>query len=218
MKGRLVTGMGVLLAQLCLIPALSAGETVNAVKLSYQEFERDIDPYKVSYTVSSDFLRIDDESDDSGYIVYDVRGNRIYSVSHYDQSILVIPEYKTGEFKPAFNVDIEYGVLEDAPEIGGKKVYAITGFDALLNSPEMRMVRAEAEQEAMSRHNKVDELLVGMGLGPATKKMFERYRDRAEQALDTRHNQHRDWESIPVLQQAITNFNRRIKYLSGLMA
>ena len=119
MKVRLVT----CLAQLCFAPCLIAGETVDAVKLSYQEFEQGVEPYRVSYTVSGDFVRIDEESDRSGYIVYDAGSNRIYSVSHYDESILVIPEYQIGEFKPAFNVDIEYRVLDGAPEIAGKKVY-----------------------------------------------------------------------------------------------
>ncbi len=111
---------------LLLVPwaAVAAGENVDAVKLSYQEFEPGIDPYNVTYTVSSGFVRIDDESDLSGYIVYDIGKNSIYSISHYDESILVIPEYRGPAFKPEFDVAIDYQVLAEAPEIAGKKVYS----------------------------------------------------------------------------------------------
>jgi hypothetical protein len=120
------------LLQFYLSPGAMADTTVDAVKLSYQEFEEGIEPYRVSYTVSGEFVRIDDESDSSGHIVYDIGKNTIYSISHYDESILVVPEYKTGEFKPDFEVAIDYRALEDAPGIAGKNVYtyevkAVTG-------------------------------------------------------------------------------------------
>lgn len=100
-----------------------ANEAINAVKLVYQEQEEGVDPYLVTFTVSSDFLRIDDESDDSGYIVFDISNNRIYSVSHFDESILVIAQYPETKHSPDFDIDIEYQVLENAPMIAGKQVY-----------------------------------------------------------------------------------------------
>lgn len=108
---------------LLLSSAAYAAESVNAVKLKYQEQEQGVDPYVVTYTMSSEFLRIDDEADNSGYIIYDLKQNRIYSISHYDQSILVVPQYPEKEFKPGFNLDIEYKLLENAPMISQKKVY-----------------------------------------------------------------------------------------------
>lgn len=108
----------------CLTASVNAGELTRAVKLTYQELEESIDPYVVTYTVSSNHIRIDDESDNSGFIIYDIKENKIFSVSHYDQSILVIPEYRVNDFKPDFKIDIEYMVLEDAPTISGKKVYS----------------------------------------------------------------------------------------------
>jgi len=99
-------------------------ETVNAVKLIYQELEQGIEPYIVTYTVTREYMKIDDEADNSGYIIYDIRDNRIYSVNHYDQAILVIPEYAKKDFKPDFNIDIEYKIFKDAPAISGKKVYS----------------------------------------------------------------------------------------------
>jgi len=100
-----------------------ANEAINAVKLVYQEQEEGVDPYLVTFTVSGDFLRIDDESDDSGYIVFDISNNRIYSVSHFDKSILVIAQYPETKLSADFEIDIEYQALENAPMISGKQVY-----------------------------------------------------------------------------------------------
>jgi hypothetical protein len=111
------------LAALCLPAVVSADEVLAAVKLSYKEVEQGVDPYNVIYTVSDRFLRIDDESDSSGYIVYDNRISKVYSVSHQDRSILVIPKYETRELKADFDINIDYEVLPMAPKIAGKPVY-----------------------------------------------------------------------------------------------
>ena len=100
-----------------------ADQEVDATRLTYNETEQGTDPYVVKFTVTKEFIRIDDESDTSGFIVYDIKQNRIFSVSNYDRSILVIPEYAYTAFEPAFEVDIEHTALEDAPTISGKKVY-----------------------------------------------------------------------------------------------
>lgn len=104
------------------IPA-GANEAIDAVKLVYLEQEEGVDPYLVTFTVSSDFLRIDDESDDSGFIVFDIGKNKIYSVSHFDKSILVIAQYPETKHNPDFEIAIEYQALENAPMISGKQVY-----------------------------------------------------------------------------------------------
>ena len=71
--------------------SVNANDSVAAVKLIYQELEQGIEPYVLTYTVSSDYVKIEDEADTSGYIIYDIKANSIYSVNHYDQAILVIP-------------------------------------------------------------------------------------------------------------------------------
>ena len=47
--------------------------------------------------MSENFIRIDDsedaDKDESGYIVFDLKTNTIYSVSHFDKTILVIPKF-----------------------------------------------------------------------------------------------------------------------------
>ena len=100
-----------------------ANETEKAVKLVYLEQEEGVDPYVVTFTVSSDYLRIDDDSDNSGYVLFDISNNRIYSVSHFDKSILVIAQYPEAKHNPDFDIDIEYQALENAPTIAGKQVY-----------------------------------------------------------------------------------------------
>ena len=109
---------------LLLFSSVNASGSVDAVKLIYQELEEGIEPYILTYTVTSDYVKIDDEADNSGYIIYDIKNSRIYSVNHYDQAILVIPENPLKDFKPDFNVDIEYEHFKDAPSISGKKVYS----------------------------------------------------------------------------------------------
>jgi len=121
---RLFTIYIVYAACLLLSSSVNAGESVAAVKLIYQELEQGIEPYVLTYTVTSDYVKIDDEADNSGYIIYDIKANSIYSVNHYDQAILVIPEYPVNDFKPDFKVDIEYEIFKDAPAIAGKQVYS----------------------------------------------------------------------------------------------
>lgn len=109
---------------LLILPAVAhAAEMVDAVELVYNEIEQNTEPYTVKYKVTRDHVRIDDESDSSGYIVFDIRDNKIYSVSHYDKSILVIPEYPHEAYSPEFEVQVEYGALDMAPTIQEKKVY-----------------------------------------------------------------------------------------------
>jgi hypothetical protein len=100
-----------------------ATDMVDAVELTYNEIEQNTEPYRVKYKVSRDFVRIDDESDSSGYIVFDIKKNTIYSVSHYDRSILVVPEYPHEPYSPDFEVQVEYKALDNAPAIQGKQVY-----------------------------------------------------------------------------------------------
>jgi hypothetical protein len=103
--------------------AVSAAETVSGVELIYKEIEENTDPYTVTYKVTDNHIRIDDDSDSSGYIVYDIKANKIFSVSHYDKSILVIPEYPHEDYVPEFEVKVEYEALENAPKILQKQVY-----------------------------------------------------------------------------------------------
>lgn len=102
---------------------VSAVEQSRAIRLFYQELEQGIDPYQVTYTISSDYIRIDNGSDNSGFIVFDIKKQKIFSISHIDKLILVIPAYPIPDFKPDFDIDTQYRALDDAPKISGKSVY-----------------------------------------------------------------------------------------------
>jgi hypothetical protein len=102
---------------------VNSAEMLDAVELIYKEIEENTEPYTVRYQVTRDHIRIDDESDSSGYIVFDIKDNTIYSVSHYDKSILVVPEYPHEPYRPEFDVQVEYRALDNAPTIQGRKVY-----------------------------------------------------------------------------------------------
>ena len=113
----------------CLFVVMIMFTTTHAVsatkgtKLVYLEYEQGIEPYYVTYTVTDKFIRIDDASDTSGYILFNILENKIYSVSHYDQTILIIPEYQSNRSKPEYKVNVEYSKMDDAPTISGKQVY-----------------------------------------------------------------------------------------------
>jgi hypothetical protein len=107
-----------------------AAET-TVYELMYNEQEPGTDVYKVRFIVSDKYIRIDDVGDESndggsGYIIYDHYKRTIYSVSHFDKSILVIPYY---EFKSPViesGIKVNYKALTDAPKISGKTVYNYT--------------------------------------------------------------------------------------------
>ena len=123
MKQGIITAFLLNSALLLAASNVDAIEKTSAMKLVYVEAEPGVDPYTVTYTVSSDYIRIDDESDSSGFIVYDDKAKRIYSVSHFDKSILVIAENPAAAFEPDFKIDIEYNAIDGAPKISGKDVY-----------------------------------------------------------------------------------------------
>ena len=91
MKHKPVHYFAVTAAMVAVSARVNSAEMLDAVELIYKEIEENTEPYTVRYQVTRDHIRIDDESDSSGYIVFDIKGNTIYSVSHYDKSILEAP-------------------------------------------------------------------------------------------------------------------------------
>ena len=100
-----------------------AGINVDAYELIYEEQETGTDSYKVKFTVTDRYLRIDQLDDQSGYIVYDNNKHVIHSVAHHDQSILVI--HRSDYHMPDLSklVNLEYKAVPDAPKISGKAIY-----------------------------------------------------------------------------------------------
>jgi hypothetical protein len=111
----------------------------DVYELIYNEQEPGTDVYEVRFVVSDEYIRIDnsgDAGDDggnaagddmgSGYIVYDHNKRTIYSVSHFDKSILVIPHYEYTKPDIENKVKATYKALTDAPKISDKTVYSYT--------------------------------------------------------------------------------------------
>lgn len=96
---------------------------LDIYKLSYQEREPGIDAYEVTMLVSERFLRIDESGEDSGYIIYDDKIKTIFSVSHYDKSILVIKEQPFSIKQLDVESTVEYLPLTDAPTVSGKALF-----------------------------------------------------------------------------------------------
>ncbi|MFC1589674.1 hypothetical protein ACFL3P_05350 [Pseudomonadota bacterium] len=106
----------------------NADGSVEAYELTYVEQEPGADPYQVKFLVTDRYLRIDHQGDQSGYIIYDDKQHLIHSVTHPDQSILVIKQYDYQAPDLSRLVDLEYYVIPDAPKIAGKAItsYRVT--------------------------------------------------------------------------------------------
>lgn len=111
------------LAVFSLITISHAAAGISGVELTYKEGEQGVDPYQTRYIATDRYLRIDDLSEDSGYILFDRRQNKIFSVSHFDRSILIIDnnEYE----RPALSSKLQTTDVEltAAPKIAGHTVY-----------------------------------------------------------------------------------------------
>lgn len=101
-----------------------AEDRIDAFELVYEEREAGTEAYQVKFTVTDRYLRIDQLDDESGYVVYDDKQRIVRSVTHHDQSILLIPDYAYQ--KPDFSnlVDVEYISVSEAPAIAGKSIYS----------------------------------------------------------------------------------------------
>lgn len=112
----------VLLAGACTQPDGGSRQQATVTLLSYQEQEAGVEPYPLRILVSERFLRFDDGYDASDFMLMERETQTIYSVSHEDQSILVIADYPAAEAAPdELVLDEERAVDTAAPEIAGKQ-------------------------------------------------------------------------------------------------
>lgn len=63
---------------------------LHGAMLLYQVTEPDLEPYTSRIMVTPAYLRMDDGSDDSGYLLFDRQSKVIYSVSHGDRTVLEV--------------------------------------------------------------------------------------------------------------------------------
>lgn len=131
---------------------------MQVYELRYIEREPGIDDYPLTIYVSDDMLRIDEAGEDSGYILYDDEKKIIYSVSHFDRSILVIEEYEFDVTQSPAEYKTEYFELSDAPKINGNKIFNYRVFTTVDNNEETCM-----------------DIQLAEGLLPSVRKMFKNY-------------------------------------------
>ena len=97
--------------------------TQEVYQLSYIEREPGIDEYEITMLVSERYIRIDQPGEANGFIVYDDKDKVIYSVSHQDESVLVIKEHVFSEGKSPVKYQTEYLELADAPTVSGNVIF-----------------------------------------------------------------------------------------------
>ena len=105
------------------ISAQTKKDGEEVYKLSYIEREPGTDEYEVTMLISARYIRIDEEGESSGFIVYDDKDKVIYSVSHHDHSVLVIKQHVFSTAGLPVKPTIEYLPLADAPMVSGKNVF-----------------------------------------------------------------------------------------------
>ena len=104
---------------LVIYTAVNAGE--KGTVLWYAEQEAGIEPYKVRYIVSREFMRSDEGSDEGGFVLLDRAEQQIYSVVPQNRTILHIDG--RGELPPVppqLSIEIKRSADEKAPKLAGE--------------------------------------------------------------------------------------------------
>lgn len=102
---------------------VSPAKLKQVYELQFVEREPGVEDYNVTMLVSDRHIRMDEQGESSGYIIYDDEKKTIFSVSHHDKSILVINEFDFSEADSPVDVEVEYMQLADAPKVSGKDIY-----------------------------------------------------------------------------------------------
>jgi hypothetical protein len=92
-------------------------------QLLYIEREPGVDDYEVTMLISDRYIRIDETNENSGFIIYDDEDKIIYSVSHADESVLVIKQHSFSIADLPVKFEVEYLQLADAPTVSGNEIY-----------------------------------------------------------------------------------------------
>jgi hypothetical protein len=88
--------------------------------LWYAEQEAGIEPYKVRYIVTRDFMRSDEGSDEDEFVLLDRAEQQIYSVVAQNRTILHIDGSGTlPQVPPQLSIEIKRSADETAPKVAG---------------------------------------------------------------------------------------------------
>jgi len=139
-------------------------DLITVTQLSYMEREPGIDDYNVTMTISNRYIRIDEAGEESGFIIYDNRDKTIYSVSHEDNSILVIKEHLFSKNASPVESFIEYSPLFGAPKVAGKNMFNYRIF-----------VRANVSGSNKNDEMNCMEIQLAEGFLPKVSKLLQNY-------------------------------------------
>ncbi len=130
MKGYRLLAILVLAAVIAACSTAENGEEQNrttgtaassrATVLLYQEQEAGTDSYPQRILVIPEYLRIDDGYPESDFTLLDRAARTVFSVSHEDRSILVVPDTTVDSRAPPWiHMELEQEVDTDAPQVAG---------------------------------------------------------------------------------------------------
>jgi hypothetical protein len=108
-----------------LLPAINAhAEEIKSTLLIFKDQDLPSEePYITRMLLTDDYLRMDDGEDHGDFALFDRKAGAIYSVSHEDQRILVVPAQPVTVSPPRpLRNDIEEHDAKGAPAVGGNKV------------------------------------------------------------------------------------------------
>ena len=89
--------------------------------LWYLEQEAGIEPYKVRYLVTEDFMRSDEGSGEGGYALFDRKTRQVYSVVPEDRTVLRIDgQGQVPDIPRHLEVEIKQRVDAKTPRVAGK--------------------------------------------------------------------------------------------------
>ena len=95
------------------------GPQQKLIQVLFSESEPGIEPYTTRLLLGEQYLRLDDGSDDSDYLLFDLNTRDIHSFSHEDETHLVIKSGPAQKVDFKIDFQIQQQTLDDAPKIGG---------------------------------------------------------------------------------------------------
>ena len=105
-----------------LAPAgMAAPDLVPGTRIEYRETEPGVDPYRVRMLVAGGRLRIDDGYAASDFVLYDAGQGKVYSVTHEERSILVIPDGEVPDAPGSLHIEVTHAEDPEAPRVDGRR-------------------------------------------------------------------------------------------------
>lgn len=97
-------------------------DEVKATMLAFEEIEPGTDPYTVQMVITDGHIRIDTPGGGDGFVLFDRKKKRIYSILHLSRRILVVdPPGELSATPDDLVIREESEVYQDAPPVAGVK-------------------------------------------------------------------------------------------------